>query len=150
MNASELLQAGKLQEAIDAQLKEVKAHAADHGKRIFLFELLAFAGDLDRARRQIDAVKYDDLERDTAVLAYRKLLEAEQARRRLFSDGLQPQFLVAPPEHVRLRLDAVNRLREKRFAEAAEVLAKAAEATPAVQGLLNNKPFTTLRDCDDL
>jgi type VI secretion system protein ImpE len=150
MNASELLQAGKLQEAIEAQLKEVKARPADHGKRLFLFELLSFAGDLDRARRQIDAVKYDDLERDAAVLAYRKLLDSEQARRRLFSEGLQPQFLAEPPEHVRLRLDAVNRLREKRFAEAAAVLAKASEAAPAVHGQLNDKPFTSLRDCDDL
>jgi type VI secretion system protein ImpE len=150
MNASELLQAGKLQDAIDAQLKEVKARPADHGRRIFLFELLAFAGDLDRARRQIDAVKYEDLERDTVVLTYRKLLDAEQARRRLFSDGLQPQFLTEPPDHVRLRLDAVNWLREKRFAEAADVLAKAAEAAPAVRGMLNQKPFTSLRDCDDL
>jgi type VI secretion system protein ImpE len=150
MNASELLQAGNLQEAIDAQLKEVKARPADHGKRLFLFELLAFAGDLDRARRQIDAIKYDDLERDTAVLAYRKLLDAEQARRRLFSDGQLPQFLVAPPDHIRLRLDAVNRLREKRYSEAAELLAKAAEAAPAIQGQLNENPFTSLRDCDDL
>ncbi len=150
MNASELLQAGKLQEAIDAQLKAVKAHPADHGKRFFLFELLAFAGDLDRARRQIDAVQLEDPERDTVVLAYRKLLDAEQTRRRLFSEGLQPQFLIAPPEHVKLRLEAVNRLREQRFAEAAEILTKASEATPPLVGMLNNKPFTSLRDCDDL
>jgi len=150
MNASELLKAGKLQEAIDAQLKEVKANAADHARRRFLFELCAFAGDLDRARRQIDAISYGDMELDTAVLTYRKLLDAEDARRRLFRDGVKPQFLKDAPEHVNLRLDALNRLREKHPAEAAETLNRAAEASPAVRGELNDRPFASLRDCDDL
>jgi type VI secretion system protein ImpE len=150
MNASDLFKAAKLPEAIDAQIAEVKANPGDQSKRLFLFEMLAFAGDLDRARRQIDAVNYGQMELDTAVLAYRKLLDAEQARRRLFSDGVSPQFLKEPPEHVRLRLEAVNRLREKRPAEARETLDKAAAATAALNGQLNDKPFTALRDCDDL
>jgi type VI secretion system protein ImpE len=150
MNASELYKAGKLKEAIDVQIQEVKAHPADHGKRTFLFELLAFAGELDRARKQIDAINFGEAERDVATLAYRKVLDAEVLRRRLFSEGLQPQFLAPPPEHLTLRLDAVNRLREGRKTEAAEILAKAQAATPAVQGVLNDKPFTLLRDADDL
>jgi type VI secretion system protein ImpE len=150
MNASELFKAGKLQEAIEAQIKEVKANPADHAKRLFLFELLAFAGDLDRARRHIEAVNYSDLELDTAVLAYRKLLDAEQARRRLFSDGLTPQFLTEPPDYIRVRLEAVNRLRAKRPGEARELLEQVNTASPPLQGQLNDKPFTLLRDCDDL
>jgi type VI secretion system protein ImpE len=150
MNASELFKAGKLQEAIAAQVNEVRAHPADHGKRLFLFELLVFAGDLDRARRHIDAVRYDEVERDAAVQTYRKLLDAEQARRRLFRDGLRPKSLAEPSEHVRLRLGAVDRLREGRPAEAAEVLARAASATPPAPGVLNGKAFDLLRDADDL
>ncbi len=150
MSASELFKAGKLPEAIEAQIKEVKANPGEQAKRLFLFEMLAFAGDLDRARRQIDAVNYGQMELDTAVLAYRKLLDAEQARRRLFSDGVSPQFLKEPPEHVRLRLEAVNRLREQRPAEARETLDRAAAGSPTVHGRLNDKPFASLRDCDDL
>jgi type VI secretion system protein ImpE len=150
MNASELFKAGKLQDALEAQIKEVKANPADHAKRLFLFELLAFRGDLDRARRQIEAINYGDLELDTAVLAYRKLLDAEQARRRLFSDGLTPRFLTDAPDHVRVRLEAVNRLREKRPGEARELLEQVNAARPPLQGQLNDKPFTQLRDCDDL
>ena len=85
MNVGDLFKAGKLSEAVDAQLKEVKAKPADHGQRLFLFELLAFAGDLDRAQRQIEAINYNDMELDAAVLAYRRLLDSERARRRLFS-----------------------------------------------------------------
>ncbi len=150
MSASDLFKAGRLREAVDAQIQEVRSHPADQGRRLFLFELLAFSGDLDRARRQLDAVKYDNVELDTALGAYRKLLDAEQARRRLFSDGLQPHFLADPPEHFRQRLEAVNRLREGRAAEAAELLHKANADSAVFRGLLNDKPFDSLRDADDL
>jgi type VI secretion system protein ImpE len=139
-----------LQDAIAAQIQEVKTNPGDHARRLFLFEMLAFAGDLERARRQVDAINYGKMELDTAVLAYKKLLDSEDKRRRLFRDGVAPQFLTEPPEHVRLRLEAINRLREGRPGEAREILEKAAAATPAVQGQLNGKPFTSLRDCDDL
>jgi hypothetical protein len=79
MNASEYYAAGRLQDAIRAQTDAVRADAADPNKRLFLFELQAFAGDLDRARRQLDAVKYDDPQKELAIVAYRPLLDAEQA-----------------------------------------------------------------------
>jgi type VI secretion system protein ImpE len=150
MSANELFRAGKLQEAIDAQIKEVKSNPADHGRRIFLFELLAFAGDLDRARKHIDAVQYDDLERDSAVQGYRQLLEAEERRRGLFRDGVAPLFLAEPPEHVQPRLEAVLWLKNSEPARAAEALRRAEAARPPVTGLLNGKPFASLRDYDDL
>jgi type VI secretion system protein ImpE len=150
MNASELYRAGRLAEAIDAQLQAVKADPADQAKRVFLFELVVFAGDLERARRQIDAVSYSEPDLMAAVGLYRSLVDAETARRRLFKEGVQPGFLAEPPEHVKLRLDAVNLLRGNRGGEAAECLEKAAEITPAVAGVLNEKPFQSLRDADDL
>lgn len=150
MNASDLFKAGKLQDALDAQLPEVRANPADQGKRLFLFELLAFAGDLDRARRQIDAIQYDQPELVAAVLSYKNLLDAEEQRRRLFRDGVAPKFFGEAPEHVHWRLEALNRLREDRPQEAAQCLEKAVESTPAIKGQLNDKPFASLRDCDDI
>jgi type VI secretion system protein ImpE len=150
MTASDLYKAGRLQDAIDEQIREVKASPADHAKRLFLFELLAFAGDLARARKQIEAIQFNEMERDTAVMSYRKNLDAEEARRKLWTDGVEPKFLAPPPDHVQLRLKAVQSLRNNEPTEAANLLAQAAQAAPAVQGLLNNKPFTGLRDADDL
>jgi type VI secretion system protein ImpE len=150
MNASELFKAGKLQEALTAQTQEVKASPGDQGKRLFLFEMLAFAGDIERARRQIGAVNYDDPDLEMAAIAYRQLLDAEEARRRVFRDGVKPGFLTDPPAHVERRLQALNRLREGRKAEAAVELAQAEAETPAVAGSLNGKAFDHLRDCDDL
>jgi type VI secretion system protein ImpE len=150
MNASEWFKQGRLREAIDAQLQEVKANPADNGRRLFLFELAAFAGDLERARRQIDAVQYSDPEQQLSVSNYRQLLDAEEKRQRLLRDGLQPQVLGESAEHVKLRLEAVNCLRDGRQAEAAELLTKANEGAGELKGTLNDKEFIGIRDADDL
>jgi type VI secretion system protein ImpE len=150
VNADALFKEGRLQEAIDAQLKAVKANPADHGKRIFLFELLVFAGDLERARKQIELVEYGELEVDAAVMGYRKLLDAELTRRKLFEEGTAPRFFGEAPEHVHWRLDALACLREGRTADALARLEKADEAVAALRGQLNDKPFDSLRDYDDV
>jgi type VI secretion system protein ImpE len=150
MNASELFKAGKLQAAIDEQIREVKANAADPSRRLFLFELAAFAGDLERAKRQIEAVSYGEPDRDATVAVYRKLLDSEEKRRRLFRDGLAPRFLGEQPEHAQRRLEAVQRLREGRQAEAAELIARANEQAGELKGSLNGKAFGGFRDADDL
>lgn len=150
MNAAEFFKAGKLQEALDAQIQAVKAKPADQAARVFLFELSLFAGDLDRAQRQIDAVNYGDVQRDAGAQAYRKLLEGERLRRRWFHEGIAPKFLSEPSEAVNLRVQAANALRGKQIAEAADLIRRADEATPPIKGTLNGKPFELLRDCDDL
>jgi type VI secretion system protein ImpE len=150
VDATQLFKAGQLQAALDAQLQAVKAAPADHGKRLFLFELAVFAGDLDRARRQIDALSYDDPELERARVTYLALLDAEDARRKLFRDGAQPGFLDTPPEHIAYRLDALKLIRDGRQSEAAALLDKANLMAPPVSGTLNGKPFDGLRDADDL
>lgn len=150
MNANELYKAGKLQDAIAAQTQEVKSNPGDQSRRLFLFEMLVFAGEIDRARKQLDVLKYDEMELESAVASYRKLLDSEEKRRKLFSQGLKPEFLAEAPEHLQLRLEAVNRLREKQPAEAAKLLEEASAKAPAIKGQLNGKPFDSLRDADDL
>ncbi len=150
MNVSDLYKAGRLGEAIDAQIQAVKSSAIDPSKRLFLFELLLFAGDLERARRQIEATTYKDVEVDAAVAKYGKLIDSEQARRDLFARGVEPGFFGEPSEHLKLRLEAIQCLRDGRTAEASEALARANEAIPAFTGRLNGEPFQSLRDADDL
>jgi type VI secretion system protein ImpE len=150
MNAADLYKSGRLVEAIDAQLEVVKADPLNLGKRLFLFELSMFAGDLDRARRQIDSIQVTDPGQHAAVLDYRRLIDAEQARRDLFAHGTAPGFFGEPSEHLRLRYEAVQHLRQGAAEKAAEVLAAAAEATPKFRGQLNGQPFDSLCDADDL
>jgi type VI secretion system protein ImpE len=152
METSTLLyRAGKLSEAVEAQVADVKGHPLDAGRRLFLFDLLLFSGDLERARRQIEAVRTDSAEEAAGVAMYRQLLESEDLRRRLFSEGLAPRFLGDEvPDHLRHRLAAVNRLREGHVAEALEEVEKAEAAMPMLSGEIDGKPFSLVRDCDDL
>jgi type VI secretion system protein ImpE len=150
MNAHELFNAGRLSEAIEAQLADVKSNPGDQGKRLFLFELSVFAGDLDRATRQIEALKFDDMELQIAAKNYRDLLESERKRRLVFQEGTQPKFLFEAPEHVNLRLEALRQLRAGQHEQAQATLTAAREKAPPVKGTLNEKPFQDLCDCDDV
>jgi type VI secretion system protein ImpE len=149
MNANDLFKAGRLQDALQAQVAEVKNNPTDQGRRLFLFELLAFAGDLERARRQIEALGADDPLVQAGYQEYRRLLDSEESRRRLFRDGLLPQFFAPPPEHVRLRLEAVLALREGKATEALALVEQADAQAPELGARLNGRPCPDLRDGDD-
>jgi type VI secretion system protein ImpE len=150
MTATELYRAGRLADAVAAQLADVKANPADHGRRLFLFELSAFAGDWDRARRQLDVVKYDNPEQETSTSGYRALLDAEDARTRVFRDAVLPEFLIPPPQWVFARLEAVAALKAGKAADAAARVAESDAAAGVVSGVLNGNPVVGLRDADDL
>lgn len=149
MSANELFKAGQLAQAIDAQIQAVKSKPADHGLRIFLFELLCFAGELDRAQKQIDVVKYDQAELDAAVLGYRRLLDSERARRKVFQEKAQPMFLGPIPESINQRLLALTQLVEGKTAEAGALLDQLNGEIVPVKGKLNDKAFEGFRDGDD-
>lgn len=148
--AKALFDAGQLEAAIGEITREVKAHPTDASRRTFLFELLCFAGEWDRAEKQLDALGHQDVKAEIGVQVYRNNIKAERERRRLFSDGLQPHFLLEPPAYIDWHLVAINRLREGKIAEAREALDRAEEARPAIPGTLNGKRFEDLRDWDDL
>src|SRR3954447_2579846 len=105
-NATEAYKAGKLAEAVAAALEAVKAAPADRGKRFFLAELLVFAGDLERADKQLDVLFKPDSPDLPMVTLFRQLIRAETARREFFTQGRVPEFLAQPSEGVKLHLEA--------------------------------------------
>lgn len=149
MTASDLFHAGRLTDAIDAQTAKVKANPTDNRSRLFLFELVLFAGDLGRARKQLDALRYDDQKHLAAVAQYRDALDAEAKRRAVFAGTADPQFLSATPAHAALRLDAIKGLARGDAAAARQTLDRAAAVTPAVAGTLNGHPVHGLADADE-
>ncbi|HQU43649.1 MAG TPA: type VI secretion system accessory protein TagJ [Pirellulales bacterium] len=150
MTAKELFTSGDLPGAVSAAVAEVKQHPSDNARRTFLFELLCFMGDLDRAQKQLDAIGQLDSQSDWAVQVYTNILHAERRRRQFFADGLKPEFLLDPPPYVQLSLDAVNRLREGRADDAQGLLSRSEEARPTIAGVVNGQVADELRDCDDV
>src|SRR5262245_27875917 len=150
MTAEELLARGELQDAIQAVTGHIKNSPADVRGRTFLFELLIFAGEWDKADRQLEVIGQQNVKSEVGVEVYRNNISAERDRARMFSDGLQPHFLSEPPAYVDLHLEAINRIRERNPREARELLDRAEEERPALMGRFNDTPFLDFRDYDDL
>src|SRR5262245_15893865 len=96
MNAQDHYRAGHPQEAMAAATAEVKSRPTDTAQRGFLCELLCFAGDLERADRQLDVLGQQDPEALVGISALRQVVRAEQARQQFFTEGRLPEFLDAP------------------------------------------------------
>ena len=148
-DAKSLLEAGRLGEAIETLVGEVKANPSDVARRTSLFEALCFAGEWDRAERQLDVIGHQSAKAEMGVQVYRNNIKAERDRQRLFSQGLQPHFLSEPPPYVDTNLSALNRRREGNLAEARALLERAEEERLALAGTLNGKTFEDFRDSDD-
>jgi len=150
MTAQDLFQAGRLQEAIDAAIADVKKHPTDTGKRGFFCELLCFAGELERADKQLDLLSTQLPESAMQVALFRQLVRAEQARQDFYSVGRVPEFVSEPSESQSLQLKASIEIREHNLPEAATLIAAAEAARGTVGGTCDGVPFDDFRDMDDL
>lgn len=148
--AKSLVESGNLKGAIEAALAFVKTNPTDYSARIFLFELSCFAGDWDRAMRQLDVIGHQDTTAMVGSLIYRQCVEAEKKRADHFARGAKPEFLESPPDYVYGLLTAANRLREGKAAEAREILDKSEEMRPAFACKVNGKETGDFRDYNDL
>jgi type VI secretion system protein ImpE len=147
--AKALFNEGKLAPAIEELTREVKANPFDAALRIFLFELLSFAGDWNRAERQLDVIGHQNAPAAIGVEAYRNNINAERERHRLFSEGLHPHFLVDPPAYADVLLEAAAHLREGDVIEARRALEQVEKERPRLAGTMNDRPFHDFRDGDD-
>lgn len=90
MNAQELFRAGRLDEAVESLGAELRGDPTDARRRIFLFELLCFAGAYDRAEKQLDVLAQRGAEAAAGTLLYRSALHAERTRQAMFVEGTYP------------------------------------------------------------
>lgn len=148
--AKTLLEAGNLKGATELALARVKANPTDESARIFLFELACFAGDWDRAGRQIDVIGHQDSKAMISSLIYRQCIEAERKRADFFSKGAKPEFLATPPDYVYGLLTAINLLNEGKTNEAKEILDKVENERPAFACKVNGQEVADFRDYNDL
>jgi type VI secretion system protein ImpE len=90
MDAQSLYRAGNLQAAIEALGDELKKQPLDAKRRIFLFELLCFAGDYDRAEKHLNVLSDASPQAAAGVMLYRSALHAERERQAMFARGTLP------------------------------------------------------------
>lgn len=90
MNAAELYQKGRLDEAIEALGAALRDDPGDTRRRTFLFELLCFAGNYDRAEKQLDMLAREGKDAELGALLYRGAIHAERLRQQMFEPGGMP------------------------------------------------------------
>jgi type VI secretion system protein ImpE len=90
MNPQELYRAGRLTDAIKALSAELRDNPTDIRRRTFLFELLCFAGEYERADKQLEVLGQAGPSSELGVLLYRSALYAERQRHDLFERGEFP------------------------------------------------------------
>ncbi|HEX6053539.1 MAG TPA: type VI secretion system accessory protein TagJ [Gemmatimonadaceae bacterium] len=95
--ARELYAAGRLDSAIEALGAELRDAPTDAHRRTFLFELLSFAGQYDRAEKQLDVLARGGTDSELAVLPYRAALQAERVREHMFATGDFPTGVAPAP-----------------------------------------------------
>jgi type VI secretion system protein ImpE len=85
-----LYREGKLREAIKALGEELRSNPLDAKRRTFLFELLVFAGEWDRAEKQLDLLAGTNAGAAAGTLLYRSALHAERTRQAMFLNHETP------------------------------------------------------------
>lgn len=118
MTAETLFKTGKLTEAISALNSQLRDNPSDQRGRTFLFELLCFSGDFDRAEKQLNILEQEgNKDSILATLLYKTALQGERLRIEMFENKTYPK-------------QSLN------------------GKTTLVRGKLNGKEFTTLSDAD--
>lgn len=95
MKAEALLREGKLDEAVDAVAGHLRENPGDARARTFLFELLCFRGDYDRARKHLTLLAQGNKETGAGAILYHGAMAAEEMRRDMFVNASHPGPLEA-------------------------------------------------------
>jgi type VI secretion system protein ImpE len=98
LDAKELLRAGKVREAEKVLTAHLREKPSDTAARIFLFELLCFAGEYARAEKHLAILADGSAEKETGAIVYYAALHAERTRNDLFTSGAFPTDQPASPK----------------------------------------------------
>jgi type VI secretion system protein ImpE len=120
--AEELYRESKLTEAISSLQALLREHPSEKKARNFLFELLCFAGEFERARKQLSILAEDSNESRMGMAFYFAALAAEMERQTYYGDRASPQT--------------------------EDTSGAPSGASEGLSGSFNGKPFSSIRDLD--
>src|SRR5215469_7809682 len=102
MTSRQLFEAGQVRNAESALSAHLRNHPSDSASRTFLFELLCFSGQYDRAGRQLAVLSEGDKATEMGAVLYYSALHAEKIRHELFRKEQYPASDAAPAPGGRL------------------------------------------------
>ncbi|WP_315759965.1 type VI secretion system accessory protein TagJ [Sphingomonas sp. Y38-1Y] len=145
--ADQLVRSGDLDGARAALVEVVRAQPSDQGARMFLFQLLAIAGEWDKARKQLDLLAQLSGEAQMLAVAYNQAIAAEAERAAVFAGTARTRQHVAS-DWAEGVVEAIERSANG-DAEGADAARDAAfDAAPDTPGRLNDARFEWIADAD--
>ncbi len=148
MDPKELIQAGKLDQARAELIGAVKSAPADTSSRTLLFQILAYQGEWDKARRHLEIIATQSSMAEGGVNAYLNLVQAEAERHAVWQCRQKPSFLPESPDYAEPFEAARTNLQDGHFEDARAAFGALAEARSPVTGRLNGQGFKRIADTD--
>jgi type VI secretion system protein ImpE len=96
MSPKELFQSGNLKDAISALGAILRDNPADAKSRTFLFELLCFTGEYDRAEKHLNVLAGENGQAEMGAVLYLSAIHAAREREAMFETGAFPTEDVPP------------------------------------------------------
>jgi type VI secretion system protein ImpE len=148
ISAEQLLDEGRLDDALAELKQQVRNDAADPRYRTFLFQLLALQGDWGRALTQLEVAGDLDPGALVMVQTYREAIRCESLRADIFAGKRAPLVFGAPEPWVAMVLEALQLTAAGKQDKAAPLIIRAFEEAPASSGSLDGQPFAWIADAD--
>ena len=146
-DADQLLKDGDLDGARRALVEVVRAKPGDPQARMFLFQLLATAGEWDKAKTQLATLAQLSPEAGMLAVAYGQAVDAERERAEVFA-GTKRMALLVESEWATAQVDAIEHYAHGRRAEGDSARDAAFEAAPDTPGTLDGAEFEWIADAD--
>ena len=144
-----LLDAGRLDDAVERTAAKLRTAPGDHAARTLLAELLCLNGAFERAEAQLAIVAQQDVSRPVAIARMRHLIRAAVGREAWFANGAVPALVAAPTSLQRIAIELALALREGDAARVEGLLGAAEDARPKLSGTADGTAFDDWRDVDD-
>jgi type VI secretion system protein ImpE len=148
MEAKDLIKAGKLSEARSLLIEEVKSSPTNLNSRTLLFQVQAYGGEWEKARRQLEIIASQDANRETGVQVYLNLIQAETERMEVFRNKRIPSFLPKAPPYFEQYQDAWQKLNAQEFEASEAIFNEIRERCANISGTLNSREFNGFSETD--
>ncbi len=148
MQVEQLLQDGRLDEALGALTEQVRDNPADAKLRVCLFQLLCVLGQWDRAITQLNVAAEMDAANLLMAQVCRAALNCEAFRAEVFAGNRSPLLFGAPDEWVGWMVQAAQAAATGKYEASADLRGRALEAAPATAGRIDGESFEWIADAD--
>jgi type VI secretion system protein ImpE len=145
--ADDLLRSGDLDGARRSLVEVVRRTPGDVPTRLFLFQLLALAGDWAKAKSQLTTLAQLSPEAQMLAVVYGQTIDAELLREAVFAGSARAE-IHGGSDWAAPIAEAIEAAATGRDADAEALRQSAFDAAPDMPGAIDGKPFDWIADAD--